>query len=290
MGFFGRLIGKEGFGGIIDPFDIGHGDIIGGGGAETPSLQLPKVGTSFGEALEFGRSELPFATGARESALADIATPEATTQFFGGFGPTGFEESLLQSPFQNILTQVERRAKNIASLSGLPETAGAQFAQGISPTLLNLGQMLAQLQQRRGETSLQARLGIDPLQATRAESFLSQGNLQASADFQRQVEEANQKNAMLTSLLSLAGGVGGFAIGGPGGAGIGAALGGQAGSLFGGSQAPVDLGQAFQFAQGNQQNDLLQQLLNRGGTGGVQRVDLSRPNLSGFNTSLFPAG
>lgn len=252
------------------------------GSKKAPTLDLSGVRRAI-EGIEsfdpaFGRSEeragriAPLALGARESALADIATPESTTAFFQGFQPTSLEAALADQTFQNIFPDVERSIKQNLSLSGIASSPilAQQIGRARGELGVDIGNILAQLGQERGVGSLNARLGIDPfgnVLLPQTQQDLAQANLkqqafiqleqqQAFANFQQAQQDAQSKAQGISGLGSLIGGglgllaapfTGGLSL--AGGAALGGSLGGAAAGLFGGAQSPISLGDALSVSQ-----------------------------------------
>ena len=262
-----------------------------------PALQLPAppprrtIQEALQSGVDFAKQQTPLAFGARESGLADLLNPQATQQFFEGFQPTSFEQALANQSFANIAPDIERSINQQVSLRGLEgsKLAPQLIAEQRGKLGVDIGNILAQLGQRRGEQSLNARLGIDPISqivGPIAQQDLNQSNLQSDEQFQIQLAQAlsdfQNENAIRSliqkesqqdigqfssSLGSLAGGTLGLFLGGPGGAALGSSLGGSAGGSIGGffgggqesGQSPVGLGDALSVFQSLQ-----------GGTGGSQ--------------------
>jgi len=250
-----------------------------GGNKSTPTIDLSGVrsaiegiepfGAAFGRAEEIGGRISPLALGAREGALADLSRG---TDFFEEFQPTSLEQALAQQSFQNIFPDVERSIKHNLSLSGIESSPilAQQVGRARGELGVDIGNILAQLGQRRAEQSLTSRLGIDPFGgilsplagADLAQSNFRQQNLvnlalqEAQADFQRRQQEAQQRSSGISSLSSLIGSglglaaapfTGGLSL--AGGAALGGALGGAASPLFGGGQSPFGLGDALSVIQ-----------------------------------------
>lgn len=306
-----------------------NGNVYGGGffsdlfgGGDVPELRVPTAEELFGQGLGWARGQFPEEFAGRKSAVEAIPQlaigPEflnrfrigeplgqLTPDFFQQFSPTTFEEGLATSAFQPLLEQVKRQAMHIGSLQGIPEVAGAQFAQGISPALLSIGSQLASLQQQRGLSAagrqdllaqlglqrgalglqgLQSRvsqgLGLDPFSRV-ALPFTGvgqqQGNIQAQADLQREIEQRRRDQAQAQALFTLALGGAGAGLGAAGFAGLGS-LGGFAGSSAGGLTGALqgfglgsslgvgDFGSAIGGLQ--PQSNILEQLLGSIGGGG----------------------
>lgn len=243
-------------------------------GGDAPQLNLPEVPTLLSgsqarqTALDFGESVTPLALGARESALADLLTPESTQRFFEGFQPTSFEQALAQQSFANVIPDVERSIKQNLSLSGIESSPvlAQQIGEARGQLGVDIGQILANLGQQRGVGSLNARLGIDPISqiiGPVSGQDISQQNLQDQLQFERDLAQAlvdfqgeQQQQAKQSGLGalggSLLGGGAGFFLGGPGGAALGASLGGSAGgALFGSgnAQTPLSLGDALSIGE-----------------------------------------
>jgi len=256
--------------------------LFGFGEKEQPKLDLSGVreavggiedfGQAFSRAEGIGQRISPLAIGARESALADIATPESATQFFEGFQPTSLEQALADQRFSNIFPDVERSIKQNLSLSGIESSPilAQQLARARGELGVDIGTVLANLGQQRATGSLNARLGIDPFGGVispLAQSDIGQSNVrqqalialeeaQAQENFRQAQEEANRRSQGISSLGSLIGTGAGLALapftGGlslAGGAALGGALGGTAAGLFGGSQSPVSLGDALSISK-----------------------------------------
>ena len=137
-------------------------------------------------------------------------------------------------------------------LSDLGQTRASQ-ALGRDSELIGLGQRRAELGQQGINNIFNAQLSIDPFQDVIGPYVglgQSQGNAQANlnynteiqraqADYQRALQDYQNKQAMISSIAQIGGGALGFAFGGPGGAAIGSSIGGTAAPLFGGSGQPA---------------------------------------------------
>jgi hypothetical protein len=212
-------------------------------GGDRPTLTLPDA-PEFKTAdellqsgIEFGKAETPLALGAREGALADIGTGAAATQFFSEFGPTSFEEALANQQFQLATTESDRAIKQALSLSGIESSPilAEQLGRSRERLGVDIGSILANLGQRRGELSLQSRLNIDPIsQIIGPISSFQQGQdvLQTQSDFDRAVAQAGLEFqndlANFAQKEKLA-----AAIGATFGPGIGGAVGGKTGATAG---------------------------------------------------------
>ena len=276
-----------------------------GGGSKTPQINInvPKLPTAeeiFQQSLQFGQQNFPNSLGARESALGDLATPQSTQQFFGGFQPTSFEDALSNQFFQNTIRDVERSIKQNLSLSGTASSPilAEQIARARGELGVGIGSKLLDVSNARGLTSLQGRLGVDPNSVLNpfVQTQIGQSNAQANFDFQkqlveaqnnlqRQIEEQRSRSSGISTIGSVLGAGAGFLLGGPVGAGFGASLGGSAASLFGGGESPVSLGDAFSLQQ-------LIEGLGVGGGGGSRNVGkptpVNTPNIAG-PISQFPS-
>lgn len=244
---------------------------------------------------------------------------QLTPEFFQQFSPTTFEQGLATSAFAPLLEQTKRQALQIASIQGIPEVAGAQFAQGISPALLSLGQQLAGLQQQRGLTAAgrqdtlanlglqRGALGLQGLQSRVSQGLglnpfgniiqpiagfeQQQGNLATQLELQRTLAQERQKQAIAQLQLKAGLAVIGGAAGGAGFAGLGAVGGASAGGFSGALQGAGigaslgggDFGGALDIFGGGGFGNL-------GGGGTTQPVDTSIgsiPPLAGNFGSLF---
>jgi hypothetical protein len=228
-----------------------------------PPPKLPTAEELFAGGEKFARSTQPLAFGAREGALSDIATPQATNQFFTGFQPSSFDEALGNQYFQNVYPDVERTIKHGLSLSGIESSPilAQQLGRARGQVGFDIGSYLSNIANQRAMFNLQSRLGIDPNQivAPFVNTGLSQSQRQAGldydfaqqqaqAEYQQALQDYQQRQGLISSIGTIAGGGLGFLVGGPYGASIGSSLGGSAASLFGGGEAPVDFGSALQFA------------------------------------------
>jgi hypothetical protein len=236
LGFFSNLFGK--------------------GKEKAPEIKVPTAEELFQSALGQARGAFPKGFEAREFAAGELAQPFAGIQpiDFSQFQPTTFEQGLTGAPFGNLLEQAQRQALQIGSLSGIPSAAPAHFGRAIAPTIMNIGQFLAQQGQQRGMAELERRLQEEQLRQNRLQLGLGaapenllmpltqMGGQQAAAQSAADLLNYQQREAQLgggSALLSLLGGGLGFALGGPIGAGIGAAGAGTIGSLLGGGESPV---------------------------------------------------
>jgi len=188
---------------------------------------------AFGVATGLAQERAPLALGARETALADLATPESTSAFFNAFAPSSGEEAIKQAGLEDIFRDIQRRTRQQFSLSGiegspaLPETLARNqiFAaqQVIDPTLNRL--------QNQGIASLNARLGIDPFGGILnplASAELQQVNLKQGLKLEAEQQRAN---ANFARAIKESQGGGGF------GRLLGAGLGALAAPFTGGFSA-----------------------------------------------------
>jgi len=213
-----------------------------GGGKSNITINVPKPPKlpTAEELFSAGRTEAqttaPIAFGARETALQDIATPQATQEYFGAFQPTSLEEALGSQYFENIMPDLERSIKHSLSLSGIESSPilSQQIARARGDVGATVGEFLANQANQRALTSLQGR-NIDPMGmimpfvGTGMQQSTAQANLQSQydqqvmqADLYRQIQEAQSRASGISSIGSLLGGGAGFLMGGPGGAALGA--------------------------------------------------------------------
>ena len=266
-------------------------------GGDTPTLTIPEApdfisaDEAFQGALGFGQQVTPLALQAREGALTDLSRG---TEFFEGFQPTSFEEALQNQFFQNVFPDVERSIKQNLSLAGIESSPvlAEQISRARGELGVDIGQILANLGNQRGQFNLQSRLNIDPFRQILnpfADRQIAQDKLQKEADFQRALLQAqadfggdisnfNQRGSTISNIGSILGGAGGFFLGGPAGAAIGAGIGGSAAQLFGGGAAPIDLATALQASQGLPGR-------TRGGT--IGNTGKTQSQILGFNTKQF---
>ena len=239
-------------------------------GDEAPEQQMPaapKYKTAddlYTAGINWAKQNYPEAYGARESALSDIENPD----YYSKFQPTSFESALGNSYFSNIMPDIERSINQQASLRGLegtvvPMEAIAKQRASLGTTI---GEYLSNLGNTRASNSLSARLGINPgsIYSPYTSTDTSQSNTQtgsdyqyalmkAQLDYQNAMNDYQQKQAGISSMLG-AGGAGIGALlalptGGMsvlGGAALGSSIGGYASPLFGGSSGGgMDLGTAL---------------------------------------------
>jgi len=195
----------------------------------TPTLNIPDAPqfqtaeSARNEALGFAQQQTPLALGARESALADLGRG---SEFFESFQPTSLEEALANQQFQNIFPDVQRQLRQTLSQSGFANSPILAELEGRARGELgvDIGTVLANLGQRRGEFSLQSRLGIDPLNSIinpLSEQALGQSNIQNNAQMERDFQQAianfnaeqtafSNQGAFGSSIGALLGGAGGF--------------------------------------------------------------------------------
>ncbi len=242
-----------------------------GGKEERPEIHVPSAEELLGASSGFISGQFPQFFGARETGLEALLGQGFDPQInipqvdFSQFGPTSFEQGIATSGFGPLLEQARRQALQIGSLSGIPSAAPAHFGRAIGPSVVNIGNILAQLQQQRGLTE-QARLTQQALSSEQARQFqftsaigqdpfpdifggAQLGAQQAQRLGQEQLarfqaEEARQGGgSTLTALLgaglgaALAPFTGGLSL--AMGAGLGGAAGGTLGSLFGGGPSPI---------------------------------------------------
>ena len=230
-----------------------------GGKNEEPQQQVPAAPVYktaqqlFDEAMGFAKTNTPYAYGAREGALGDLASKNA---YYESFQPTSFEDALANKNFE----LAKRGINQGLSLSGMEYSP--ILSQQYGDAGAKIGEYLSNLGNQRALYSLQSRLGIDPystyqpfLASNQGQSNLQTGAnyenalLKSQADYQNALQAYNQQGAGISSLSSLAGAGIGFAFGGPTGAMLGASLGGTASPLWGGSQSPISMSDALAYAK-----------------------------------------
>lgn len=252
MGLFGGLFGKD-----------------------MPTLNIPEYNFSsasdlYGSAADFAKEETPYAYGAREGALADLALGN---EYYDQFQPSSFEEALANQYFDNIWPDTQREIKHALSMSGIESSPilAEQLGKAYGDISYDIGKYLSELGNERAINSLNARLGIDPysqimtpfvgVDQTQQQNQANYNITKAQADYQNAMQKYNAKKSGISSIGSLAGMVAGGLLAIPsgglslaampaimGGASLGGSLGGTAASLFGGSQTPISLGDALSIA------------------------------------------
>jgi len=253
---------------------------------QVPQTNLPQfpdllqAGEARGRGVAFGEEQTPLALGAREQALGILQDPARATEFFGGFQPTSFEQGITGTFFQDALEQAKRVAGQRASLAGNESAFAPQFARAIGPTIFDIGNLLAGQGQRRGELSLEAQLGIDPIRDIIdpiGVRELEQDFNQQTGRFDRDVEQAilDQQRELANRNIAFQNeerrretkskGISGFGSLAAMAAAVAAApftggtslallpaaasIGGTVGGIFGGSESPVSLGDAASISQ-----------------------------------------
>ncbi len=203
---------------------------------ETPQMkvpervELPKAQDLFQEGIGTAKQIAPLAYGAREGALSDISTPESAMDYYGGFGPTSFEEALGNQYFENVWPGMEREIKHGLSLSGIESSPilAQQLGQARGEIGFDIGSYLSNLGQQRASESLGYRMGIDPMNMVRGyvDPALSQSQAQGGYDWQRsqaraeaqyinELNEFNREQAFAKQMGFLLGPIGAWGFGGP---------------------------------------------------------------------------
>jgi len=183
----------------------------------------PTIGEQYRDITGLGREEFPFGYTARESALADIETPEKAQEYYSGYQPLDFEQVLANQFFQNIMPDIERSTKHNLSLSGMAHSPALADLIGRrrGEVGLQAGQFLSTQANQRAGQNLVSRLGIDPNQyitpyfeaSTQRERDIMSANLKQQ-EMQAQIEIANAiQKAQEQSNSGLFGALGGAGLG-----------------------------------------------------------------------------
>jgi len=127
---------------------------------------------------------------------------QAGLEQLGNIGPEFFQQ-FQQTPseaFTPYMDLMQRKAQHMASLTGIPESGLAQFAQGMTPAMLSMEQQLRNQQMQQAQQALTARsfasgqqAGFDPMQM--AMQFAQQDIPQRNLADQSQMWNEQLRNA-----------------------------------------------------------------------------------------------
>lgn len=216
-----------------------------------PQIHIPTAEEILNQYTASQKANTPYAFGAKESALQDLATPESTQNYYNSFQPTSFQQALANQYFQNVYPQQENKILNTLSLSGIessPITARL-LGDAYGKTAFDVGSYLSQQGQNEANQSLSSRLAQDPYAQFGNYSTLAQNQSntqanyniqQALSDYSNKLNAYNNKNQTLGTIGSIVGGIGGAFFGNPA---LGASIGG---SLMGSS--PISISDALNIS------------------------------------------
>lgn len=262
---------------------------LGGKAPQYPTVTAPTVGTGqnyYNQALQFGNQNFGNAMGARESAISDMNNPN----YYASFQPTSFEQALGDQNFKNVWPNQQNYMANTLSKSGMAysPTAAATLGKAYGDTSFNIGSYLANQGNQRAMSSLQQRMGVDPMSMLNPYANLGaqQGNSQAGFDWNatKQNADAQYANSMQKymqdqQMMAMIGQLGGAAVGGMIGGPQGAMMGsGMGGAMMGGGQ---NMGQYMQASQG---------LNNSWGGDWMKQAPQSQSQMVGFPTTQYSGG
>jgi hypothetical protein len=177
-------------------------------------IQYPNAKDIYGQAIPWANENFPLQMGAQNSALQQLQTPQSIMQYYQGFQPTSFEQALAGQNFQNIWPNQQAYINNILSKSGMmySPVAAQTLGNAYGLTATNIGEYLNQQANNRANISLQARLGINPMDYVNsyANTAVGQGNQQANANYAQSMAQLLGQQQAMQQLGSSVGGTLGY--------------------------------------------------------------------------------
>lgn len=226
-----------------------------------PTIQPSQVVTgadATNQAMQLANQYFAPQMGAQAQGIADIGQG---TNYYNSYQPTDFAQALGNQSFQNIWPNEQAQIMDQLSKSGMAYSpvAATTVGNAYGNLATNIGEYLNQQGNTEATNNLSALLGINPNnyyqpisnaitgQSNQQAGLNQQANIQnAGAQYSNSLANYNQQLGTNGALGTVAGGIGGFALGGLPGASLGAGLGG---SLMGGSGSGQGLGNSLLASQ-----------------------------------------